>query len=112
MMSLTTRLSALWLCALFLFSSIAIAQVPVNGSGKNIRLAYANETPGSAGTIESLNAKNGNIAPVKVIRQTPIPFGTPENLMLDMKGYDQNFVRTFTFQNTSNQIRTITNIDF
>jgi hypothetical protein len=29
-----------------------------------------------------------------------------------MKGYDPTFVRTFTFQNTSKETHTITNIDF
>jgi len=113
-MPLKTRFFALCICSIFsgiVFSSVVFAQVPVNGSGKNVRLAYANEVPGSAGTIESLSGKS-NIAPVKVQRSTPIPFGTPENLLLDMKGYDQNFVRTFTFQNTTKETRTVTGVDF
>ena len=111
-MSLRTRFFAL--CTIFsgiVFSGQIFAQVPVNGSGKSMRLAFANETPGSTGTIESVSAKS-NIAPVKVQRSTPIPFGTPENLLLDMKGYDQNFVRTFTFQNTTKEAYTVTGVDF
>jgi hypothetical protein len=106
---------ALCCCAAVIFlgaiSQKVFSQVPVNGSGKEIHLAYANEVPGSVGTIESVSRKS-NLAPVKVLRSTPIPFGTPENLLLDMKGYDQSFVRTFTFQNTTKGDYTITGVDF
>jgi len=45
-----------------------------------------------------------------------IPFGTGSNpkalAVLDMKGYEQEFIRTFTFKNTSSATYTINSIDF
>jgi hypothetical protein len=103
-------------CAFFLLIAFttAFAQVPSQGSGKNTQIAYANEFAGTSGTIESLHSYKNNTAstPVKVIAKTAIPFGTEQNLILDMQGYDQTFVRTFTFKNTSSKTHTIGNVDF
>jgi hypothetical protein len=107
------------LCAAFLFSGVAFftqnasAQVPVNTPGKQIELAYANETAGSAGTIESLHSYSENDSKtVTVITVKPIPFGTEAKVILDMKGYDQQFTRSFTFTNSSSTTYTINNVDF
>src|SRR6476469_7616195 len=91
------------------YSASVFAQVPAQGSGKNTQIAYANEFAGSSGTIESLHSYKNNTAaaPVKIIAKTAIPFGTEQHLLLDMQGYDQTFVRTFTFKNTASTTFTI-----
>ena len=88
------------------------AQVPTT-TGKNVKLAYANVTMGSPGIIRSLYSFSASKSKsVEVIANTSIPFGTELKTLLDMKGYDQEFTRSFTFTNTTPATFTINNIDF
>jgi hypothetical protein len=106
-------------CGCFVFSVITLltcallGQVPTNTPGKDIKIAYANETANSAGTIESLHLiKSKNVKVEKIVANSPVPFGPVSNILLDMKGYDPQFTRSFTFKNTSSTTYTINSIGF
>lgn len=100
-----TLLIAIFTCSLN-------AQVPISTHRKDVALAFANETEGSAGTIQSLRSHATSDS--KIINEThsTIPFGTGSEMLLDMKGYDQEFTRSFTFTNNSSVKFTINNVDF
>ena len=106
------------ICAAFLFTGISFiacslwAQVPNNTPGKDIKVAFANETAGSAGTMESLRSYSTRVTVEKIVANAPIPFGKSSHIMLDMKGYDQQFTRSFTFTNSSSSAYTINSVGF
>ncbi len=86
--------------------------MPISTHGKDVKLAYANETAGSAGTIQSLRSHSTSDSKIVNVTNTAIPFGTESEILLDMKGYDQEFTRSFTFTNNSSVNFTINNVDF
>lgn len=85
--------------------SSLIAQVPTNIPLQNNNLALTEKPLETSNTV------------VKVITAgNAIPFGISPNrnsmAVLDMKGYDQEFVRSFTFKNTSAVSYSINSVDF
>ena len=69
--------------------------------------------PGSPGTIQSLHSySTGESKAVNSIANPPIPFEAEPKVLLDMKGYDEEFTRIFTFTNTSSATFTINTVDF
>jgi hypothetical protein len=89
------------------------AQVPTT-----IPLSFANKNPNTSEKIEKQeNTIVVGHTVVKVIApETAIPFGAPggstNSALLDMKGNDQEFARSFTFKNVSNLTYTINSVDF
>ena len=96
-------------CATFIFTGINTlhAQVPVPGHSK---FAFATE---KSGITE--RTTNEAIAPTNVItvksQSSTVPFGVISKALLDMKGYDPEFTRSFTFKNTSTATYTINAVD-
>jgi hypothetical protein len=99
------RISICIFFVLFTFAGINAlqAQVPVPGQKSN-----------SAFSIEKSNITERSPATVFTVMSptSTIPFGTKTNALLDMKGYDQEFIRSFTFKNTSSTNFTINSVDF
>jgi hypothetical protein len=103
--------AAILLSGVTLSAISAWAQVPSN-TANNIALATANEVAGSAGTIESLHSfANGGVV-VKTAATNLIPFGADVKALLDMKGFDGEFTRSFTFTNTGAEAVTISDVQF
>jgi hypothetical protein len=101
----TNRISICIFCVMFIFAGVSIlhAQVPV--PLRNCDLEFASE---KVNVIES--------SPATVVTMmspsSTVPFGTTTKVLLNMKGYDQEFIRSFTFKNTSNMTYTINSVDF
>lgn len=94
------------------------AQVPVNSPGRTANEAIISDKSGNTDPVQPEGTMTNSPATViKVIREAPvIPFGSAANprtlSVLDMKGYDQEFIRNFTFRNTSGITYTINSVDF
>ncbi|MDP4236560.1 MAG: hypothetical protein Q8919_08955 [Bacteroidota bacterium] len=100
---------------LFLGSRLAPAQVPTSIPLQGVLLADASlRSIGTEHNAQSTVAENGVVA----IRSaaSSIPFGVDANpktmKVLEMRGHDEEFVRSFTFNNRSRQSYTIKSIDF
>ncbi|MEI8134947.1 MAG: hypothetical protein WCH46_07700 [bacterium] len=102
--------------ALAFFSLVfnqASAQVPSQSSGKALSLVITNELTRPNQSVEAPHSTGGIVkSPVRIVAHTPIPFGTVSKVLLDMKGYDQEFVRSFIFKNNTQTKFTIQNIEF
>lgn len=105
------RISILFFFSIFIFAGITAlhAQVPVSG-----RSTHSFTTDKSSITEKTPTEVAPNASTViKVMSPTStIPFGSASNALLDMKGYDQEFIRSFTFKNTTATTYTINSVDF
>jgi hypothetical protein len=109
------RFSIFSFCAIiFCFGVTSLyAQVPV--PQKNVNFALNDVSPKQIVSLETI--ANATSAIVKIPSGTAeIPFTASSNprtlSVLDMKGYDQEYIRNFTFKNTSNSTYTINSVDF
>src|SRR5438874_2248083 len=82
----------------FFLASVVSAQVPANTPGFKAKSDRAEKLSDNS----AAEAKMIMLNPVKVMStESLIPFGAPSGKgfsVLDMKGYDENFMRTFTFR--------------
>ncbi len=93
--------------------SISQAQVPVNGSSRSTNLAFATGGNNNSEFIRANSAVTATVTKV-MPSESAIPFAptSASSALLDMKGYDADFTRSFTFKNSSSTTYTINSIDF
>jgi hypothetical protein len=91
--------------------------VPVNTPGRTANAVLAADKSAKTGANQTNTEQNTAAPIIKLMTEAPvIPFGSAYNprtlAVLDMKGYDQEFIRNFTFKNTSAVTYTINSVDF
>ena len=99
------------LYAILFFSGVRVldAQVPVPMHGN---LAFAGKSSISERTSNEVIVDPSPTVVTVMSPSSTVPFGSASKSILDMKGYDQEFIRSFTFKNTSSATYTINSVDF
>lgn len=88
-----------------ILTTTANAQVPTNTLAKDNNVVLTEKPPETSKTALKILSP-GNVIPFDLEPQAN------STTVLDMKGYDQEFVRSFTFKNTSAVSYSINSVDF